>query len=170
MPMNRSDPEITAAQIRAQRDRILASRVFSRSKRQSAFLDHVINAALEGQTDRLKEFTLGVAVFDKDESFDPNTDSIVRVEASRLRAKLREYYAEEGAGDSVRIDIPKGHYAPAFRLSEVAKTEPSTPLQKAHLWLGVAVATLVIALVFTYVIYEMPRRVSIEETPQLPQM
>ncbi len=74
-----SSSEATAAQVRAQRDRILASKGFSRSGRQSAFLEYVINAALEGRADRLKEFTLGIDVFEKDESFDPSVDSIVRV-------------------------------------------------------------------------------------------
>ena len=68
--------EPTAAQVRAQRDRILASRVFSLSKRQSAFLDYVINAALEGRADKIKEFTLAIEVFGRDESFDPGVDSI----------------------------------------------------------------------------------------------
>ena len=61
-----------------------ASKGFSRSGRQSAFLDYVVTAALEGRADRLKEFTLGIEVFEKDESFDPSVDSIVRVEATRL--------------------------------------------------------------------------------------
>ena len=88
MPAKNSTSEATAAQVRAQRDRILASKIFSRSKRQSAFLDYIINVALEGRADQLKEFTLGIEVFEKDESFDPSVDSIVRVEATRLRAKL----------------------------------------------------------------------------------
>ncbi len=85
------------------------------SNRLKAFLTCIVNAKLEGQADKLKEFTLGVEVFDKDETFDPNTDSIVRVEASRLRSKLREYYGAEGKDDPVRIDVPKGHYVPVFR-------------------------------------------------------
>ena len=114
----------TAAQVRVQRDRILASKVFSLSKRQSAFLDYVINTALEGRADKIKEFTLAVEVFGRDESFDPGVDSIVRVEASRLRAKLREYYADEGQADLVRIDVPKGHYVPVF---DFAASEGSRP-------------------------------------------
>ena len=106
----------TTEQVRAQRDRILASKLFALSNRTRAFLNFIINAELEGRADKLKEFTLGIDVFEKDESFDPSIDSIVRVEASRLRSKLREYYDGEGQGDPVRIDVPKGHYVPVFSL------------------------------------------------------
>jgi len=102
------------AEIRAQRDRILTSKLFALSNRLRAFLDFIIDAALEGRADKLKEYTLGIEVFEKDDSFDPNIDSIVRVEAGRLRAKLREYYGGEGQDDPVRIKIPKGHYVPDF--------------------------------------------------------
>ena len=71
MPAIHPVPEPTAAQVREQRDRILASSGFSLARRQSAFLDYVINAALEGRADKLKEFTLGIDVFEKDETFDP---------------------------------------------------------------------------------------------------
>lgn len=167
MPLSHSASEPTPAQVRVQRDRILASKVFSLSRRQSAFLDYIINAELEGKADKLKEFTLGIDVFQKDESFDPRVDSIVRVEASRLRAKLREYYVVEGQGDSVQIEIPKGHYVPVFHLADVPKVErrPSHPWQ---LWTGLVVATLVI--MFIYSSYWAPLRESdpAVKTQQLP--
>ncbi len=105
---------LSVAEIQDQRDRILASKIFSRSKRQSAFLDHVVNAELAGRADKLKEIALGIDVFEKDTSFNPGTDPIVRVEAARVRAKLREYYDEDGSADPIRIEIPKGHYVPLF--------------------------------------------------------
>ena len=114
MAQNHPTSKPSPADVRAERDRILASKLFALSNRLKAFLSFIIDAALEDRADRLKEFTLGIEVFEKDESFDPNIDSIVRVEASRLRSKLREYYAGEGKDDPVRIDIPKGHYVPAF--------------------------------------------------------
>ncbi len=163
IPENHSISNPTPAQIRAQRDRIMASKGFSGSKRQSAFLGYVVNAALEGQTDRLKEFTLGIEVFEKDETFDPSIDSIVRVEASRLRSKLSEYYVGVGQADSVRIDVPKGHYVPVFRLVDVPRVERRLPQkmnmwlsQKWNMWVGVGVATLII--VFIYSIYWTPQQ------------
>ena len=83
-----------------------------------SFLNFIVNAHLDDRADKLKEFTLAIDVFEKDQSFDPSIDSIVRVEASRLRAKLREYYDGEGQRDSVRIEVPKGHYVPVFSFSD----------------------------------------------------
>ncbi len=128
MAQNHPESKPTAAQVRAQRDRILASKLFALSNRLKAFLAYIINAELEDRADTLKEFTLGIDVFEKDESFDPGIDSIVRVEASRLRSKLREYYDGEGQDDPVRIDIPKGHYVPIFRL--VDRDRPAEGLKQ----------------------------------------
>ena len=115
MPTFSSASGTTAAQVRVQRDRILASKAFSLSKRQCAFLDYVINEALEGRSDKLNEFAVAIMVFGRDESFDPRVDSIVRVEAIRLRAKLREYYVVEGQviqyGSKSRRDITSRYFA-----------------------------------------------------------
>ena len=169
MPTPRSDIEIRPAQIRAQCDRILASRVFALSKRQSAFLDYVVDAALDGRKNKLKEYAIGVDVFEKDESFDPSTDSIVRVEASRLRAKLTEYYTGEGAEDPVKIEIPKGHYAPAFSLSDVAKTAPGAGAGGFRPWLGVGVAILVVVLGLAVYQMQRPPADSVENAQRLPR-
>ena len=148
MPADHSSSEATAAQVQAQRDRILASKGFVRSGRQSAFLNYVVNTALEGRADRLKEFTIGLEVFEKEESFDPSVDSIVRVEASRLRSKLSEYYVGEGQADPVRIGIPKGHYVPEFLLAEEPKEERSRRYGWQR-WVALLVAALIIAFVFS---------------------
>ncbi|MEO1201922.1 MAG: tetratricopeptide repeat protein [Pseudomonadota bacterium] len=97
-----------------QRDRILASDMFVSSRRMREFLDFLVSEAVQGRADRLKEMVIGTAVFGRDESFDPRVDSIVRVEAGRLRSKLRDYYAVPGADDPIVIRIPKGGYAPVF--------------------------------------------------------
>jgi adenylate cyclase len=99
------------AAILAQLDRLLASVPMRNAVRQQRLLRYIVEATLAGARDRLKAFTLGVEVFDRGSDFDPNVDSIVRVEAGRLRAKLMEYYVGEGAGDPVVIDLPKGSYA-----------------------------------------------------------
>ncbi|MGQ0656729.1 MAG: hypothetical protein ACT4NU_01325, partial [Chromatiales bacterium] len=91
--------------------RILASPVFAQSERQQRFLKFIVTETLSGHTERLKGYTIGVEVFDRDPSFDPTVDAIVRVEAARLRAKLRECYDGEGRTDPVRFDLPKGAYA-----------------------------------------------------------
>jgi hypothetical protein len=84
---------------------------------------------LDGRTEPLKEYVIGVEVFDKDESFDPRVDAIVRVEAGRLRTKIKEYYGEEGRSDPVRIEIAKRCYVPKFRYlhSELGGSRSSEP-------------------------------------------
>jgi adenylate cyclase len=105
---NRTEAEITEA--RSCLDRILASSCFVQSERQQRFLKFIVTETLAGHTDRLKGYTIAVQVFDRDVSFDPGIDAIVRVEATRLRAKLREYYDREGRTDTVRFELPKGAY------------------------------------------------------------
>jgi len=92
-------------------ERVLASPPFVQSERLQRFLAFIVTETLAGHADRLKGYTIGIEVFDRDESFDPAIDAIVRVEATRLRAKLREYYDAEGRDDPVRFELPKGRYS-----------------------------------------------------------
>ena len=104
-----------ADEIRAQLERILASPDFTQSKRLQRFLRHIIEETLAGRGDRLSEYSVGLDVFERDETFDPQTSSIVRVEASRLRNKLEKYNVADGRNDLVRIVLPRGGYAPTFQ-------------------------------------------------------
>ncbi|HZW81511.1 MAG TPA: hypothetical protein VFF50_13635 [Candidatus Deferrimicrobiaceae bacterium] len=94
-------------------DQALSSPLFRNAERQSRFLRFVVDAALQFPEAAIKEFEIGVAVYDRRTDYDPRTDPIVRVEAARLRARLREYY-EVTPPERVRIDIPKGRYVPLF--------------------------------------------------------
>src|SRR5262245_22393418 len=98
--------------IREQLVRILNSGPFHQSQRRQRFLEYLVNETLAGRSERLKGYNVALEVFDRQESFDPVTDPLVRIEAGRLREKLREYYETEGQGDPVRIDLPKGTYTP----------------------------------------------------------
>jgi serine/threonine-protein kinase len=98
--------------------RILRSETFQQADRLKRFLTFVVTEAINGRQDALKEYVIGVQVFRKEDSFDPRTDPIVRVQARRLRAKLVRYYREEGRADVLIIDLPKGGYAPLFRPRE----------------------------------------------------
>lgn len=109
---------LTADAVRGQVERITASEVFRRAERQCRFLRYVVEHNLAGTTDRLKGYTIGLDVFDRDADFDPNLDSIVRVEAGRLRTKLRDYYQDAGRDDPIMVDLPRGAYAPAITLRE----------------------------------------------------
>ncbi len=101
-------------------DRVLASTTFRQVDRLKRFLNFIVSEALAGRGDQLKEYVLGVQVFDKDSSFDPRADPIVRVQARRLRSRLVRYYREEGGADAIVIDLPKGGYAPVFRNRDAA--------------------------------------------------
>jgi len=100
--------------VRASLDAILASAAFSNSERLRRFLRFLVERALSAQTDDLKEYTIGLEVFDRDPTYDPRVDSTVRVHAGKLRDRLREYYLDEGKSSAVRIDVPKGTYVPVF--------------------------------------------------------
>jgi TolB-like protein len=98
--------------------RILSSRVFSAALRSQAFLRYVVERSLREAPTPLKEFSIAMDVFARGDDYDPSIDATVRVEAGRLRSRLREYYDLEGRGDRVLIDLPKGGYYPAFAFRE----------------------------------------------------
>jgi TolB-like protein/Flp pilus assembly protein TadD len=104
--------------------RILRSESFQQADRLKRFLTFVVTEAIAGRQAELKEYVIGVQVFRKEESFDPRTDPIVRVQARRLRAKLVRYYREEGSTDDLIIDLPKGGYAPVFRMRDALSSFP----------------------------------------------
>lgn len=114
---------VSAQELRSQVGKILSSPFFSQSARLSRFLDYVVDKTINGQSDRLKGYTIGVEVFDRDKSFDPSIDAIVRVEAGRLRSKLLEYYQTDGLNDPVLIELPKGNYSPLFKKSRTISQE-----------------------------------------------
>jgi serine/threonine-protein kinase len=111
-------PVLSPAEIRAALERILASRIFVKSERLCRFLQFTVERTLGGEAGQLKEYAIGRDVFDRDEKYDPRIDSIVRVEARRLRAKLKLYYDGLGADDPVRILFRRGSYVPVFRTAE----------------------------------------------------
>jgi len=100
--------------IRIQLERILQSVEFRGSDKQRKFLSFVVDESLAGRASQLKGYTIAVAVYGRKEGFDPQVDPIVRVEAGRLRRALEHYYLTAGKSDTVRIEIPKGGYAPTF--------------------------------------------------------
>ncbi len=114
-------------------ERVLSSQAFARSERMKRFLRFTVEQVLAGKAEELKEYSVAVRVFDKPEDFDPRLDPIVRVEAGRLRSKLREYYDTEGRQDTVRITIRKRCYVPEFewrgpeRAATAAEERPPSP-------------------------------------------
>ena len=113
--------KIPDADVRAEVQRVLASKGFANAGRLSRLLRYVVDKTLAGEADQLKEYAVGIEVFDRDHQYDPRLDSIVRVEAGRLRTRLDEYYNGEGANAAVRITLPRGAYVAQF----AAKAEPA---------------------------------------------
>jgi len=97
-------------------NRITAHALFKDTTRMKRFLKYVVNESLEGRDDRLKGYSIGLEVFDRPEDFDPQADTIVRVQAGQLRRRLDLYYADDGMNNPVRILVPKGRYAPVFEM------------------------------------------------------
>ena len=104
--------EVSVEGIRAALDKILASPGFVNADRQSRFLRYTVEETLNGETDKLKETLLGIEVFGRKTTYDPRVDAVVRTEAVKLRARLRDYYESDGRDDEVIIDMPKGGYVP----------------------------------------------------------
>jgi tetratricopeptide (TPR) repeat protein len=100
--------------IRAQVERIVASGPFAQSRRRQQFLEYIVHETLVGRGERLKGYSIALEVFGRPETFDPVADPIVRIEAGRLRDKLRCYYDTDGANDPVRIVLPRGSYRPVI--------------------------------------------------------
>jgi TolB-like protein len=140
------DVPVAPDQVRLQLDRVLASETFASAARLSRFLRYVVERTLAGEGDRLKEYAIGVEVYDRGGDFDPRTDSIVRVEAARLRTKLAEYYGGPGAADPVIIQVPKGGYAADFEeRSAAAPARPIARKRPAALLLAAAVSVLAVS-------------------------
>lgn len=103
-------------------DNVLASDSFAQSPRRRRFLEFIVSETLASRGGHLKGYRIGLEVFEKPPSFDPVLDPVVRVEAGRLRDRLREYYSEQGLGDPVVITLPKGSYTPEFEFRPAPTT------------------------------------------------
>jgi len=136
---------LSAETIQEQLERILASAAFSHSERLRRFLRYVVEVVNQGRGESLKEYQIGTAVFDRKESFDTRLDPIVRVEARRLRAKIEEFYNTEGRDDPVRIELPKGSYAPVFQKRSAAELKALELGAPAKSWRRRQILVLLIA-------------------------
>ena len=104
--------------VREELSRVLACHEFRSSKRSQDFLRYVVEHTLAGQADMLKERTIGIEVFGRSTSYEPSDDATVRVKAGDVRKRLGLYYAEQGAQNPLRIELPAGPYVPEFRVPE----------------------------------------------------
>lgn len=136
-------------------DRILSSNTFHGAGRAAALLRFVIERTLDGKADQLKEYTLGAEALGRGAKFDPRTDSIARVEASRLRSRLELYYASEGRKDALRISLPKGSYVPLI------ETQKLDVVDRSHyVWMAATALALCLALVALWAPWRSPQLLS----------
>jgi len=124
--------ELSPEAVQNQVERILGSEKFARSKRLRSLLRFTVQQTLQGHADTLKEYVIGTEVLKKPDSYDPRRDSLVRVLASRLRVKLKEYYNNGGSDDPLVIEFPKGKYVPRFQRREQLQTEIEKKLRSRN--------------------------------------
>jgi hypothetical protein len=124
--------QLSSEAVREALARVLASTEFRTSKRSQEFLRYVVEHTLSGQSDLLKERTIGIEVFGRSTDYEPGEDATVRVKAGEVRKRLGLYYAEQGVHDAVRIELPLGTYIPEFRFVEVSppvsEPAPAAPM------------------------------------------
>ena len=126
-------PSITAEPVsweaeRAELQAVLQSPLFVRSPTLTHLLSYLCEKTFAGESGQIKEYSVGLEVFDRRDSFDQDTDSIVRVQANRLRKRLSEYYAAEGAPHPIHITIPVGQYIPLFKVEAGQGPASNSPL------------------------------------------
>ena len=139
---------------------VLQSKYFTRAPALARLLSYLCEKLFAGEANRIKEYSVALEVFHRGPSFDQDSDSIVRVEANRLRKRLAEYYASEGASHQLRITIPVGQYVPEFEsanlrqgMSVSSAETPSVAGQAEHWfrrpggWVWWLVALLALLLV-----------------------
>jgi hypothetical protein len=106
---------------------VLASPHFCNSKRYPALLQYIVEKTLAGESDLLKERTLGVEVFDRPPSYDTNADTVVRYTAGEVRKRLSLYYHESGRKPAIQISLPAGSYIPEFLPSHDLSEDSTAP-------------------------------------------
>jgi len=116
------------AAVKEELERILSSKVFTKSSVLSGFLRYVVIETMDGKRDEIKEYTIAIKAFGKPADFNPQIDAMIRIHAGRLRRSLLEYYTQEGNNDPVQISLNKGSYVPEFSFREIknesAREEP----------------------------------------------
>ena len=176
---------ILPGEVEAELQRILASPTFRKAPRHCRFLSFVVWKALAGEAETVKEYLIGLEVFDRPSDYDPGTDPIVRAEARRLRSRLVDYYQTLGKLDQVRIDLPKGTYVPVFyrngveppleeaasdldSVAPIAKQRDEVTVRPARKtwrrWLAAAAVVIVAAIVAGYFVSRRPAKFTDKDT------
>jgi hypothetical protein len=191
--VKQSSEALAPDEVRQTLENILSSRYFVHAPKKKGFLRLICDFYLNGRAHELNEYILGYDVFERDNTYDPSADPVVRVTAHEIRKKLELYYQHEGAGDPVRLEIPPGSYQPIFTRHEptlapagtdspehtsvppnmAATTQVQSPsgrrLSPAVLALSFAVLVLTTAVVVLWVSNRvLQQRAALVETAQNP--
>ncbi|MGC2196855.1 MAG: tetratricopeptide repeat protein [Terriglobales bacterium] len=159
---------VSEAEVRSELDRIVAASSFQRCPQIQRFLRFVVDEALAGNKDSLKEYVVATEVFGRPANYDPRLDSLVRVEAHRLRILLDSYYKDEGRNDPLIIALHKGSYVPIFQPRAFPERRrsvviPSRLSRRMRAWIAIAgTVAFALAAVWLY-------RVSEGTRPRLPR-
>ncbi|MGA2341127.1 MAG: hypothetical protein ABSF75_14620 [Terracidiphilus sp.] len=119
-------PDSRSQAIHATLERLLGTQHFSASSRRGQLLRYLVEHTLKGDADKINEYAIGLDVFQKPTSFDPRIESLVRTEFSRLRQRLKDYYAEGGRRDAIVIDFPPRSYVASFTFRDASKLRETT--------------------------------------------
>jgi len=162
---------LTDDAIRDELRQVCASESFRKSERQKRFLTFVVEQTLSGKAGEIKEPVLAMEVFDRPADYDPKIDTIVRVEARRLRMKLAEYYSSAGAADPIRIELPTGSYVPNFQHQAPLPIPVESPIKPRHNRFGQrfwfwALAVVLIAVLATAAVW-LRQRSKLHTSPRV---
>jgi hypothetical protein len=154
-------PGVLSQEMRDQIERLLADPLFSRSKRYTHFIRHVVELASDGCLEPLNERALGVAIFGRKPNYDTEADPIVRVTASEIRKRLTQYYADPKHSDEIRFHLQKGSYLPEFLpagtpelcavVESVPEAKPTSWFRAHYLYISLAAACLAIGALYLIV-------------------
>ncbi len=151
--------EIEADEIRAQVERLVRSKAFETSEVHRRLLQYLADKTIQGEAERLKEYTIGLEAFGKPDSYDPRHDSIVRLQVGRLRQKLAAYYQNEASANDLVISLPKGGFKLNFEVLHTQTPAAPAPGGRRQGWiLGVISALVLVWAIAATVLWLSARR------------
>ncbi len=144
--------------VRSALEAVLSSNAFASSKRCQDFLRLIVEHALAGELESLRERMIGVEMFGRPVDYDTSNDAVVRVRATEVRKRLAQYYSEATPTPAVRIQLPPGSYVPEFTWSESPRPVPArlaTPPSVNRGWqrpalVGLGLAVVAVVILFTW--------------------
>jgi tetratricopeptide (TPR) repeat protein len=169
IPGSTTDSELSKDAVLAELAAIMTDRRFAAAERNASFLRYVVEETLEGRANEIKEIVIASDVYGRAGNYDPKSDSIVRVEATRIRQKLRSYYENEGRSARVRIHLPSGSYVPRFEVVAAAPPEAREPAPDPlppatnRRWMGWAAAGATVIVVLSFGLAKASRAVEDHE-------